>query len=191
MGLQLQLTIADPTDSLITQTTVGTGGSAVTTNYSTSFTLTDIKILADMCTLNDDLQASFNSALLSGQELRMPIKTWETVVNYLPSDSAGNFDVPISKNYTRLASLFAIFNKSMDANKSGLDKHVNSGYFPTANAEDFEYYLQLGSRRVPDHAVKGVSESWYRLQKTIGIADSLAHTSSVSMDAYKNNKYCT
>ena len=124
-GLQLQLTIADPTDSLITQTTVNT----VTTNYSTSFTLTDIKILADMCTLNDDLQASFNSALLSGQELRMPIKTWETVVNYLPSDSAGNFDVPISKNYTRLASLFAIFNKNMDANKSGLDKHVNSGYF--------------------------------------------------------------
>ena len=97
--------------------------------------------------------------------------------------------MPISKNYTRLASLFAIFNKNMDADKSGLDKHVNSGYFPSANAEDFEYYLQLGSRRVPDHAVKGVSESWYRLQKTIGIADSLAHTSSVSMDVYKNNKH--
>ena len=184
-GLQIQLTLSDPTDSLITRTTL----NSTNTDYSTSYTLSDIKILADLCTLNDDLQASFNSALLSGQELRIPIKSWETVVNYLPSTSAGSFDVPISKNYTRLASMFAIFNKAMDAQKSGLNKHVNSGYFPTTHAEDFEYYLQLGSKRVPDHSVRGVSEAWYRLQRVLGIEGSLAHTSSVSMEAYKSTRH--
>ena len=82
------------------------------TTYSQGNTLTDIRHYADMCSLAGVLQESYNAALLNGTSLKLPIKSWGTIVNYLPSDSSGSFDVAASKNYTRLATLFAVFNQN-------------------------------------------------------------------------------
>ncbi len=110
-GLQIQLDLAPAVDAMI----ISSSG----TTYSQSYTLTDIRLLADMCSLSGELQDSYNAALLNGTSLKMPIKSWEVLVNYLPSDSAGSFDVAISKNYTRLATLFAVFNQNPPSDNSG------------------------------------------------------------------------
>jgi hypothetical protein len=108
-------------------------------------------------------------------------------VNFLPADSAGSFDIAISKNYTRLATLFAFFNQNPPADNSGKAKIVNTNYFPTAQSEDFAYHLALGSRRIPDNDVRGTSESWYRLQGALGLYNSLAHSTSVDAASYKSD----
>ena len=108
-------------------------------------------------------------------------------MNYLAADSGGSFDLAISKNYTRLATLFAVFNQNPPADNSGKAKIVNTSYFPTAKAEDVSYHLAMGSRRVPDNDVRGTSESWWRLGGALGLAGSLSHTTSVDEDAYKSD----
>ena len=122
-----------------------------------------------MCSISGELQESYNAALLNGTSLKMPIKSWELLTNYLAADSGGSFDVAISKSYTRLVTLFAVFNQNPPADNSGKAKIVNTNYFPTAKSEDVAYHLAMGSRRVPDNDVRGTSEAWYRLQGALGL----------------------
>ena len=125
--------------------------------------------------------------LLNGTSLKMPIKSGQTLVNYLPSDSSGSFDVAISKNYTRLATLFEVFNQNPPADNSVKAKLVNTNYFPTAKYREIAYQLAIGSRRFPDHDVRGTSEARWRLQGALGLAGSLAHSTSVDEDSYKSD----
>ncbi len=178
-GLQIQLTLAPAVQAMI----ISNGG----TTYSQAYTLSDIKLLATMKSLSGELQESYNAALLNGTSLKMPIKSWETLVNYLPSDSAGSFDIAMSKNYTRLATLFCCFNQSDPGDNGTKVKSVNTNYFPTASAEDASWHLALGSQRIPDNDCKGTSETWYRLQTSLGLYNSLSHSTSVDEDSYKSD----
>ena len=117
------------------------------TTYSQGYTLSDIRLLADMCSLSGELQESYNAALLNGTSLKMPIKSWECLTNYLSADSGGSFDVAISKSYTRLATLFALFNQNPPVDNSGKAKIVNTNYFPTAQSEDVSYHWLVDSIR--------------------------------------------
>ena len=114
---------------------------------------------SEMCIrdrLNDDLQESYNSGLLGGSALRIPIRTWELQTVFLPADNVGQFDLALSKNYTRLASLHCIFNQNPPTSNRGTDKLVNTSYFPGGAAiEDLEAALHLGSRRMPDNNIRG------------------------------------
>jgi hypothetical protein len=101
-GLQLQLTLAPANQACIIHEGV--------TTYSELYTLSDIRLLVDMCSLSGELQESYNAALLNGTSLKIPIKTWEVLTNYLSADSGGSFDVALSKNYIRIQTLFATFN---------------------------------------------------------------------------------
>ena len=181
-GLQIQLSLAPANQAMI----ISNAG----TTYSQGYTLSDIRLLSDMCSLSGELQESFNAALLNGTSLKMPIKSWECITNYLPADSSGSFDIAVSKNYTRLATMFAVFNQNPPADNSGKAKLVNTNYFPTAQAEEVSYHLAMGSRRVPDNDVRGTSESWYRLQGALGLYNSLAHSTSVDLASYKSDCFC-
>jgi hypothetical protein len=181
-GLQIQLTLAPAVQAMI----ISNGG----VTYSQSYTLSDIKLLATMKSLSGELQESYNAALLNGTSLKMPIKSWETLVNYLPADSAGNFDIAMSKNYTRLATLFCVFNQTDPGDNGTKVKSVNTFYFPTANAEDASWHLALGSQRIPDNDCVGVSETWYRTQVALGLYNSLSHSTSIDEDSYKSDNFC-
>lgn len=178
-GLQIQLSLAPANQLLI----ISHGG----TTYSQGFALSDIRLLGDMCSLSGELQESYNAALLNGTSLKMPIKSWECLKNYLPADSCGNFDVAIIKSYTRLATMFAVFTQNPPADNSGKAKVVNTNYFPTTQSEDVAYHLAMGSWRIPDNDVRGTSEAWYRLQGALGLYNSLASSTSVDLASYKSD----
>lgn len=181
-GLQIQLSLAPAAQAVIL--------SHASTSYSHEYNLTDIRLLASMCSLNGELQESFNAALLNGTSLKLPIRSWECLVNYLSADSAGSFDIAISKNYTRLSSLFAVFNKNPPSDDGTKVKLVNTSYFPGGAAiENMSYALHLGSRRIPDNDVRGTSESWFRLQNAVGLYNSLAHATSVDQDSYTSDTF--
>ena len=146
-------------------------------------------MICDFVTLSGELQASFNNALLSSTTLKLPIKAWDVNVNYLPADSAGNFDVAIQKSYTRVASVFAMLNQMPAANNEGVYKYINSSYFHEASAEDSSYNLSLGSRKLLDNDAVGVKEHWYHLQKCLGLFNDLAHSTSVTPSRYRSTSY--
>ena len=180
---RIQLSVAPGAQSMILS------DSGVT--YSSQFTLSDIRLLADFCSLSGELQESYNSALLSGTALKIPIKSWECMTSYLAADNGGSFDVAISKNYTRLATLFSVFNQNPPADNGTKTKIVNTSYFPGGAAiENLQYALHLGSRRIPDNDVRGTGEAWYRLQNCLGLYNSLAHSTNVDQDAYTSTAHC-
>ena len=186
LGLQISLTLAPAAEAVILSHTENT----TTTNYSSDYALTDIRLLADMVSLSGQLQEEYNAALLNGTTLKIPIKTWETIVNYLPSDSSGSFDLALSKNYTRLATLFAVFNQNPPGDNGTKAKIVNTNYFPGGAAiEGLQYALHLGSHRIPDNDVRGSKEAWFRLLGALGLRDSLAHSTSVDEDSYNSNHF--
>ena len=65
-GLQIQLSLAAANQAVI----ISHSG----TTYSQGYTLSDIRLLSDMCSLSGELQESYNAALLNGTSLKMTIK---------------------------------------------------------------------------------------------------------------------
>ena len=128
---------------------------------------------------------------MSGTALRIPIKKVESIYSYIPSSvTSGKFDVPMSRTYTRLCTLFASFVQEPPADGSGKAKLCNTFYTHTGSAETLSYSLQLGTRRVPDNNSVGFSEAWYRLLNALGMAGSLAHATGITYSDYSTNSFC-
>ena len=150
-----------------------------------------------MQTISDELMEGFMSQLLQGSALRLPIKKLESLWSYVPNTTASKFDVPMSRSYTRLCTLFASYVKEGDTeisdvltNGEGYNKLCNSFYTHTASAETLEYSLQLGTRRVPDNNSVGFCEHWYRMLNAIGLGSSLAHSTGLTYSDYATHSYC-
>ena len=109
--------------------------------------------------------------------------SWENLINYLPADSNGNIDIPISKSFTRCSSLLCAFNQADHPTYAGKTKRV-----PTAASESFEWALHLGSERMPQNDVRGIGETWYRTMQALGLYESLAHSTSIDEDSYKSDQ---
>ena len=173
-GLVVNLFLAPFADSLI---------KSGTTN-SMKYELSDVQAKCSMCTIDDQLQNSFNEQLLAGAALRIPLKKVESIYNYVPSSSSNNFDVALSRNYTRLASLWATFAQEPVAD--GTKMLSNTFYVPNDDdtREKLSYFLQLGTRRIPDMDSVGVKEAWWRLMDCVGIGGSLAHSNGITKQDY-------
>ena len=181
-GLVVNFYLAPVNDSLI----ASHGG----TNYSQSYRLTDVKALSSMMSVSDELMESFQSQLLQGSALRIPIKKVESLWSYVPSSvTSGKFDVPLSRAATRLCTLWASFAQEPPADGSGKNKLVNSFYTHTDSSETLGYSLQLGTRRIPDNDAVGFAEHWWRLLNAIGISGSLSHATGITYADYATNSY--
>ena len=143
-----------------------------------------------MQTISDELMESFQSQLLSGTALRIPIKKLESIVSYIPSGvTSGKFDVAMSRNYTRLASLWASFAQEHPADGSGKAKDCNTFYTHAGSAETLSYNLQLGTRKAFDNDSVGFGEAWWRLLNCVGISGSLAHATGITYADYSTNSF--
>ena len=170
---------------------------STTTTYSQKYLLTDVRALCTLQTISDELMESFMSQLVQGSALRLPYKRLESIWSYVPTSSAGKFDVPMSRTYTRLCSLFASFVREglteatdVMTNGEGYHKECNSFYTHTGSSETLSYSLQMGTRRVPDNNAVGFCEHWHRLQNCVGLGSSLAHSSGITYADYATHSYC-
>ena len=180
-GLQLVLTLAPANEAVITTPAA---------TYSEDYHLEDLRVLFDEITLQTDLQESFLSSMLQGSALKLYTRSMEFHTNYMPADTAGSFTTTMQRAYTRCAALFVLFSKTQTdtiaTNGANLN---NTHYFPAANAKDFEYYVNIGSRKIPDQNVTGTKEAFYRMQRALGVGDSMAHTGSVTAEEYESNSW--
>ena len=158
--------------------------------YSDVFRLTDVKAHVDMCTIADELMESFQSQLLQGNPIRIPIKKIESQYSFISNNvTSGKFSVPMTRNYTRLATLFYSFAQEPPNDNGTKLKLCNSFYTHTDSAETLAYNLQVGARRMPDNDSVGFGESWYRLLNAVGIGGSLSHATGITFADYATNSY--
>ena len=156
---------------------------------SMSYELIDVKAHCSMCTLDDGIQDKFNEQLIQGSALRLPLKMVESIMSYIPASATShNFDVAMSRSYTRLAQLYATF---FHGAVSPTNQLADKFYVPAGahTEEHISWSMQMGTRRIPDNDSEGLSEAWWRTMNCIGIAGSLAHNNGITREDYETNSF--
>ena len=179
-GLQVSFFCAPVDEALISSDGV--------TNYSQSYQLKDVKATCQMCTISDELMESFQGQLLNGSALRIPYKKLESFYSYVPTSvTAGKFDIPMSRTYTRLCQIFASFVQEPSATSKL--KLCNNFYTHTPSSETLAYNFQIGTKKLLDNDSVGFSESWHRTLQGLGISNSLSHATGITFADYATNSY--
>ena len=181
-GVEVLLSLAPAADA-----TVHTlGGVAKSQTYH----LEDIRLEADMITIDSALQEQYSRNLLEGGSLTLHTKLWDCTQVYLPPANAGNFDVSLSKSLSRAATIFFSFSEELDAAtiQAGT-MYVNTFKAYPQAAETMESHVTVGSKRYPEFAVRGTTAHFWKLVSALGVAKSLPHSVNVDVDSYGSNSF--
>ncbi len=146
------------------------------------------RLVADVLQVDQSLQNSYAAHLLSGKSLPIAMTGMYSVKSAVPTGSS-IYSFPIARGFTRLSAVYISF-------WDGLGKYVNNFFSPlngkdnTADNDDFEFYLNVGSDRYPQFSVDSHQECFYRLRLARQMAQG-NDAMSIAPHAYVRNKFIT
>jgi hypothetical protein len=178
-----------PTDS----TTVFVSGTASPgqAQTGTNWSIENICIKCDCCTLDNSLNNSYVEHLLSGKAL--PIK-YSTFINQQSSISGKNVAIQVARAVSRLQKCFISLYRT-PATESILDKQAIKFYHPMDLGNSYrsdlelEFQIQLGSKLYPEYPVRSVSERFSILKQTLNLPDWGLHSVGIDFKQYINDKF--
>ena len=138
--------------------------------YTANWDVSDVQCKCDLLTLDSSPDNEYASHLLSGKSLPINFSTWSQTNQSTGGDK--NFSTHINRSLTRLKSVPVTLGQVETARH----KEVNNLYHPMSAGANDEYYvegehqfwLQIGSKLVPEYPMTGVTESLYQLKKAVG-----------------------
>jgi len=171
-----------------------------TENTSTSWSINNVQVKCDVCTLDNALDNSYAQHLLSGKSL--PI-TYNTFISQMQTVAGqDNPLITVSRAITRLKSVFVTLVKDHtgetipnDGRKVWNDffspMHVYNaeGYFKHVQDAEFEFQLQIGSKLFPEYPIRSHNEAYYQLKKTLGVQASAVHNFDITATEYRDRKF--
>ena len=141
-----------------------------TANTSTNWQIQDVRMVADVVTLDSGLQNSYAEHVLSGNSL--PI-SYSTYVSILQSIAFPNVNVSVTRSVSRLKTVF--FNFDIDHSIVTLNqitsilKDWSSFQHPMDGGYNYglemEYQIQIGSKMFPEYPVRSINQAFYELKK--------------------------
>ena len=153
------------TDAVVTPTA---GGLFSSINTSTSWQIEDVRIIADIVTLDNGLQNSYAEHVLSGKSL--PIN-YSTYISILQS-CAFPMNVSVTRAVSRLKTVFFNFDgdhSTVTNAVTGVYKDWNSFQHPMQGTYSFnqemEFQVQIGSKMFPEYPCRSLSQAFYELKK--------------------------
>ena len=160
---------------------------------STSFQLSSIVGLWDAITLDSALQEKYFSQLASGQSLLWRGSSWDTNEVFIPVNTQGQFAATVSKNASRLMTVFNTFTPRLtqadkNAGKQCCNAFLGFDQFPSSR-NDLQMQLHVGSTTYPQRPAKGYVECFYRLLRSLGILTSEAHAIAISRKDFDTNSF--
>ena len=158
--------VSGATDAVVTP--ILAGSAFTPANTSTSWQIQDVRIIADVVTLDNGLQNSYAEHVLSGKSL--PIN-YSTYISILQSCSFP-MNVSVTRAVSRLKTVFFNFdgNHTNIINElTGIYKDWNSFQHPMQGVYNFNYELefqvQIGSKMYPEYPCMSLSQAFYELKK--------------------------
>jgi hypothetical protein len=165
------------------------------------WSINNVQVKCDVCTLDNALDNSYAQHLLSGKSL--PI-TYNTFISQMQTIAGqDNPLINVSRAITRLKSVFVTLNKDLAgisrANKVGI-KFWNDFFSPMYDGNhdgtlthrpdgELEFQLQIGSKLFPEYPIRSHNEAYYQLKKTLGVQASAVHNFDISALEYRSNKF--
>lgn len=198
--LELEL-VNDSNAPIISDLTSGASDPFTAASTSTKWSITNVQVKCDVCTLDNALDNSYAQHLLSGKSL--PI-SYNTFVSQMQTVAGPNIAVNVSRALTRLKSVFVTLQKNgyntrknfvrKDWNDffSPMSKSLsedNNGYFKHNPDGEFEFQLQIGSKLFPEYPVRSHNEAYYQLKKTLGVQASALHNFDISAVEFRDYKF--
>jgi hypothetical protein len=160
---------------------------------SQNFELSNVRLLADVVSVDGAVQEELSRVLLSGGALPLHFSSYSTTMHNLALAPAPNqsWSVTISRAFSRIKSVFITFDS--DGSRANLgtesDTYLNwhgkpdfdlfggdNPYQPDS-AEGFRFQLASGSLLWPDLPISSMQEFHYQLSKVIGMHSNLQGTS--------------
>ena len=147
------------------------------------FQITDVKMLANIHTVDSALANSYASHVLRGNPLHLH---YSTVVasRHLVTDSS--FDISLVRGFTRLKAIFAVFVKAGQKKATVFA----SPFDTTANTDtdSYNWQITIGSRRFPERAATGVAGNYQYFRQAAGTFYGTG-SHNIMPDRYRLNLY--
>ena len=172
------------------------------TNTSINWQIQDVRVVCDVVTLDSALQNSYAEHVLSGKAL--PIN-YGSYITQFQSITSTDFAVSVTRAVSRLKSVFINFDGSHQADSDAdndadfFHRSFNTFMSPMTNAnfagerynfdKEFQWQLQIGSKMFPEFPCRSMAETFYQLQKALGIHGSAFHSLSITPDQYRNDHF--
>lgn len=153
--------------------------------FSTSFTITNARILVDMIQTDVTVLNTFREALAAGRPLQMAASSYSTTLHSVLPAGAGNlsWDITLSRAFSRLREIWITFDNDdsrgvwdTESNhflswhgKPDYNLYGNSVPYDPDYGEGFRFQIQCGAHLWPDIPASSHTELFYQLSKTIGM----------------------
>ena len=148
-----------------------------------SFEITDVKLFANLHTIDSALANSYASHVLKGNPLHLH---YSSVVASRHLVTGSNFTISLVRGFTRLKQCFIVFVKAGQKKTKTFHSPFNGTY--NTDVDDFTWQIQIGSRKWPERPCRGIAESWMRLRQAAGSFYGTSDHSIASAD-YANGCY--
>jgi hypothetical protein len=180
---------------------VGNAGAFTNLNSTSNWSINNVQVKVDVCTLDNALDNSYAQHLLSGKSLPISYNTFVSQMQTIAGQDAPLINV--SRALTRLKSVFVTLNKDITGSRAWYLGRKNwndffspmsvdnSGRFTVNHNPDgeFEFQLQIGSKLFPEYPIRSHNEAYYQLKKTLGVQASAVHNFDITPVEYRDNKF--
>jgi hypothetical protein len=164
-----------------------------TANTGSNWSIENICVKVDCCTLDNHLNNEYTAHLLAGKAL--PIK-YSTLISQQSSISGSIATVQVSRAVSRLQKAFITLYRNPSTEYT-FDKPSIKFYHPmeTNNAikfnpdKELEFQIQLGGKLYPEYPVKSISEAFCILKQTLNLPDWGLHSVGVDYHQYTSSKF--
>jgi len=170
----------------------GTGSQINESNTSEEWTISDVQLKCDLCTLDNALDNEYAQHLLEGKAL--PIN-YNTFVTQNQAISGTNISINVSRALSRLKTIFITFLHTNTLAVSTISKEFNNFYHPMNDkgsydsSAELEYQVQIGSKLYPEYPVRSLSEAFCKLKQCVYGADNTFHSISFTARQYEADTF--
>lgn len=204
MPLVLELELVDKATEPIVSNFSGTGATDFKAdNTSLVWSLNQVQVKCDMCTLDNSLDNSYAEHLLSGKSLPINYNTFVSQMQTILGQDKPSINV--SRALTRLKSVFVTLDKDLEGTNAGsraalvgrkqfndffspMHQNNGGGELQHVAAGEFEFHVQIGSKLFPEYPIRSHAEAYYQLKKTLGVQSSNVHSFDITAAEYRDNK---
>eukprot|EP00438_Fugacium_kawagutii_P011312 Skav205067 [mRNA] locus=scaffold142:350785:354358:- [translate_table: standard] len=181
--------------------------------------LTSCFIRADTITLDNTVDNSITSALLSGTSLKMVIPQYHTITQTF-NTGGGEINMNIVKSASKLSHAFITLYRTPKTGErynyfrpdnylhkrwnyfynTMINSEINDGLNPDTVPEEvgqgfadstraLSWQLQIGNKKYPEFECQSLSEAFYFLRRTVNLVNPEQNSLNISYNQYRNNKF--